>query len=174
MYAFKNGSTVRYDNCGSTNKADYQLDQGPSQAFSSYVASNTGSTQFYGAQFQQVGGGSPGDDRPFIDLKPEIKQAIIDGKLDRVDDSDTVIAVSGWPFQAGGGDPDLGPNQFDGAYMLPISGPSFEDLVTLVNGGDVTVSGPGLGDFKPCSSDADCAYWGLSCRPSPTGLVCVR
>jgi len=174
ILARKRDGTVRYDDCGSANRSDFDFDQGPIQNFASYIE-NQGARNLFAASWREATGcaGGPKEYEPLVQLTEFARALILAGQFDELDDDATHISTSVWPFQAGGGDPYIGYGEPDGAVLVSTS-LTGEQLVDLVNGADVVLTGQPNVQLKPCNTDLDCALWPpLRCLPtSQWGSVC--
>lgn len=162
--AYKRSGTVRYDECGSANNADYVFDQDRTNDFVHFVG--TRSRRFISGSVRQVDTGGP-----LIGLTDDAKALIQAGKIDQLGAGATQIGFSVWGFAGGGADPILGIDAPDGVVLADgtLLG---EQLSGLANGGGFSLGGQARFQLKPCRSDSDCDG-GLACRPSvDRGLVC--
>jgi len=174
ILARKRDGTVRYDDCGSANRSDFDFDQPQIQYFAGYIE-DRGPRNLIATSWREATGcsGAAEGYGPAIQLTEAAQALILAGRFDELDDDAAHISTSVWPFQAGGGDPIIGFGEPDGAVLVntALTG---EQLVSLVNGGDVVLTGQPNAQLKPCNTDLDCALWPpLRCLPTPQwGPVC--
>lgn len=173
--AFKRLGTVRYDDCGGPHLVDYDFDQGPTQAFASYVESQQPREIPSTVWFQvPCPGGATGEGyEAIVRLNSDAKELILSGRVNELDGPATQFSHSVWPFQGGGGDLYIGEGEPDGAVLIS-TGLSADQLIDLANDDEVTLSGRASVQLKPCYTDVDCQLWPpLRCLSTPQwGLVC--